>query len=88
MSGAQKGVCLRSCPLGTLRVSADSAPKVTWCWHQLEGTCDPDLARFSASLMLSQVLSDLNGAEVVFHSLVVLRLCGESSMDHGVICRL
>ena len=32
MSGALKGVCLRSCPLGTLRVSTYSMPKVTWCW--------------------------------------------------------
>ena len=33
MSGAQNGVCLRSCPLGTLGMSADSLPKVTWCWR-------------------------------------------------------
>ena len=51
MSGAQNGVCLRSCPLGTLGVSADSVPKVTQCWCQLEGTCDPGQARFSVSLI-------------------------------------
>jgi hypothetical protein len=53
MSGTQNGICLRSCPLGTLVVSADSAPKVTRCWRQLEGICDLGQARFSASLMLS-----------------------------------
>jgi hypothetical protein len=54
MSGAQNGVCLRSCPLGTLGVFADSVPKVTRCWHGPEGTCDPGSAGFSASLMLSR----------------------------------
>ena len=49
------------------------------CSHQLGGTCDPGQARFSDSLMLSQVLRDCIGTEVVFHSLVVLRSCGESS---------
>jgi hypothetical protein len=57
MSGARNGVCLRSCPLGNLGVSADSVPKVTRCWHQLEGTCDPGQAGFSASLMLSHAPS-------------------------------
>ena len=60
-------------------MSADSAPKVTRCWRRLEGTCDPGQAGFSASLMLSQVLCDWIGTEVVFHSLVVLRSRGESS---------
>jgi hypothetical protein len=63
-------------------VSANSAPKVTQCWQQPEGTCDPgnpDQARFPASLILSQVLCDWIGTEVVFHSLVVLRSHGESS---------
>jgi hypothetical protein len=27
-----------------LGVSADSAPKVTQCWHRQEGTCDPGQA--------------------------------------------
>ena len=86
ISGAHNAVCLRSCLLGTLGVSSNSAPKVTWCWCQLEGTCDPDQAGFSASLMLSQVPRDWNGTEVVFHSLVVLRLHGESSRDlEGVL---
>ena len=26
-------------PVGTLGVSADSSPKVPWCWCQPEGTC-------------------------------------------------
>jgi hypothetical protein len=68
MSGAQNRVCLRSCPLETLEMSADSSPKVTWCWCQLEGTCDPGQAGISTSLMLSQVLCDWKGIEVVFHS--------------------
>jgi hypothetical protein len=38
------------CPVGTLGVSADSAPKVPLCWCGLEGTCDPGQAGFSASL--------------------------------------
>jgi hypothetical protein len=37
--------------VGTLRVSADSTPKGTHCWHGPEGTCDPDQAGFSASLI-------------------------------------
>ena len=65
--------------LGTLGVSADSVPKMPRCWCRLEGTCDPGQAGFSASLMLSQVPHDWIGAEVVFHSLVVLRTSGESS---------
>jgi hypothetical protein len=74
ISGAWKSLCLRSFPLGTLGESADSSLiKVTRCWHQLEGTCDPGQVGFSASLMLSQVLCDWNGTEVVFHSPVVLR---------------
>jgi hypothetical protein len=81
MSGALNGVCLRNCPLGTLGVFADSAPKVTRCWSWLEGTFDPGQARFSAFLMLPHVLCDWNGKEVVFHSPEVLRLCGESSRD-------
>ena len=68
-------------PLGNLGVSDDSMPKVTWCWCRPEGTCDPGQARFFASLMLSQVLHDWNGTEVVFHSPEVLRSCGESSRD-------
>jgi hypothetical protein len=35
--------------------------------------------------MLSQVLSDWIGTEVVFHSPVVLRLRGESSRDLGCV---
>jgi hypothetical protein len=35
----------------TLRLSADSTPKVPWCWCGLEGTCAPDQAGFSASLI-------------------------------------
>ena len=35
----------------TLGVSADFVPKVTRCWHRLEGTCDPGHARFSVSLI-------------------------------------
>jgi hypothetical protein len=43
---------------------------VTRCWCQLKGTFDPGQARFSASLMLSQVPRDWNGTEVVFHSIL------------------
>jgi hypothetical protein len=53
--------------------------QVTWCWHWPEGICDPGAAGFSASLMLSQVLCDLIGTEVVFQSPVVPRSHGESS---------
>jgi hypothetical protein len=35
----------------TLRVSADSMSKVLLCWHGPEGTCAPDQAGFSASLI-------------------------------------
>jgi hypothetical protein len=81
MSGAQNRVCIRSCPLGTLGVFADSASKVTqWCCCP-EGTCDPDQDGFPASLMLSPVLCDWDGKEVVFHAKVVLRSCGGSSRD-------
>ena len=38
-------------PVYTLRVSADSTPKVSLCWRGPEGTCAPDQARFSASLI-------------------------------------
>jgi hypothetical protein len=58
-------------------------PKVTRCWCRPEGICDPDQAGFSASIMLSQVPSDWNGTEVVFHSPEVLRSRGESSRDLG-----
>ena len=37
--------------MGTLRVSTDSTPKVPRCWCGPEGTCDPDQAGFSASLI-------------------------------------
>jgi hypothetical protein len=77
MSGARKKeVCLRSCPLRTLGVSSDSSPR----WSGAgAGTCDPGQAGFTASLMLSQVLPDWNGTEVVLHSSVVLSSRGESS---------
>jgi hypothetical protein len=83
-----KAVCLRSCPLGTLGVSAYFEPKVTRCWHRPEGTCDPGQVGFSASLMLSQVQREWNGTEVVFHSPEVLRLHGESSKYLGDVRRL
>jgi hypothetical protein len=35
----------------TLWVFADSMPKVPLCWHGQEGTCAPDQAGFSASLI-------------------------------------
>ena len=35
----------------TLQVSADSMPKVPLCWRGQEGTCAPDHAGFSASLI-------------------------------------
>jgi hypothetical protein len=88
MPGAWNGFCLRSCPLRTLGVSTDTAPKVTRCWCQLEATWVPGQAGFSASLMLSQVLLDWNGTEVVFYSLVVLRSHGESSRDLRGVRRL
>jgi hypothetical protein len=73
-------------PLGNLGVSADSELKVTLFWHLREGTCDPGQAGFSASLILSQVPHDWIGTEVVFHSPVVLRSCGESSRNLGGVC--
>ena len=82
--GAPKGICLRSCPLGTLGFSAVSVPEVTRCWCRLEGTCDPGQAGFSASLMLSQVPCNWIGTEVVLHSPEVLRSCGKSSKNVGV----
>ena len=54
---------------------------MTWCWSRLEGTCDPDQAGFSSSLML--VPRDWNGTKVEFHSLVILRSHEESSRDLG-----
>lgn len=77
-----KGFCLRSCPLGALGLSATS-PKMTWCWCWPDRTCDPVQGGFSASLMLSQVPSNCNGTEVMFHSLDVLRSHQESSKDLG-----
>jgi hypothetical protein len=53
--------------------------QVTWCWCRPEGICDHGQTGFSASLMLSQVQSDWIGTEVVFHSQVVQRSCGETS---------
>jgi hypothetical protein len=88
ISGVRNGVCLRSCPLGTLGVSANSEPNVTWCWRLPEGICDPGQAGFSVSSMLSHVLHDWNVTEVVFHSSVVLRSSGESSRDLGGVCLL
>ena len=85
ISGVRKRVCLRSCPLGTLGVSADCVPKVTRCWSRLEGICYPGQAGFSSSLMLSQFLLDWIGTEVVLHSPEVLRSSGESSRDLGGI---
>ena len=38
-------------PVYTLRVSADSAPKVPLCWRGPKGTCSPDQVWFSASLI-------------------------------------
>ena len=69
-------------------MSADSTPKLTRYWHRPEGTCDPGQSRFSASLMLSQVLCDWNGTEVVFHSLVVISSRGKSSRDVEGVHRL
>lgn len=66
-------------------MSSNSTPKVTG-WHRQEGTCDPGQAGFPASPMLSQVPRDLIGTVVVFHSLVVLRLSGESSLLVFIIC--
>jgi hypothetical protein len=44
--------------------------------------------RFSVFLMLSQVLGDWIGTEVVFHTPVVLRSHGESSRDPRGVQRL
>jgi hypothetical protein len=75
--------------LGTLGVSADSVPKVTWCWRRPEGTWDPGQAGFSVSLInaVSGPLRDWIGT-VVFHLPVVLRSRGESSGDLGGVRRL
>ena len=89
-SGSVWSVVLRSHGESSrdLGVSDNSEHKVARYWRQVEGTCDPGQAGFSASLMLSQVLHDWIETEVVFHSPEVLRLCGESSRDLGGVCRL
>jgi hypothetical protein len=69
-------------------VSANSVHKVTRYWRQQEGTCDHGQAVFSASLMLSQFQHNWFGIEVVFHSPVVLRSCGESSRGLGGVLQL
>ena len=61
-------------------MSADYVPKVPRCLSRLEVTFDLGQAGFSASLMMSQVQC-WKGTEVVFQSLVVLRLHGESSRE-------
>jgi hypothetical protein len=38
--------------VGSLWVSADSAPKVPQCWRGLEGPCDPDQAGFLLNAFL------------------------------------
>ena len=43
----------------------------------------PWSGRCSAPLLLAQVLSNWIGTEVVFHSSVILRSCGESSGNLG-----
>jgi hypothetical protein len=53
--------------------------QVTKCWRLLEGTCDPGQSGIPASLLLSQVMHNWIGTEVVFHSWVVLRSHGVSS---------
>ena len=79
MSGAQNGVLSQSLSSRDLGGVCQLCAQVTKSWHLLEGTCDPGQAGFPASLMFSQVPGDWIGTEVVFHSPVVLRLCGESS---------
>jgi hypothetical protein len=74
MSGARNRICLRSCPLGTLGLYADSVPRWPNACADLEGTCDP----VPAFPMQSQVPWDWIRTEVVIHSLMVLRSRGES----------
>jgi hypothetical protein len=56
-----------------LGVSGNSARKEPWGWSGPEGTCAPDQAGLSPSLVNeSQVLHDWIGADAVFHSPEVL----------------
>ena len=88
MSGAQNGVLSQSLSSRDLGGVCQLCAQVTKSWHLLEGTCDPGQVRFPAFLMLSQVLLNWIGTEVVFHSWVVLRLHGESSRDLVGVRRL
>ena len=88
MSGAQNGVLSQSLSSRDLGGVCQLCAQVTKSWHLLEGTCDPGQAGFPASLMLSQVPGDWIGTEVVFHSPVVLRSCGESSRGSWGVHRL
>ena len=63
----------------TSGVSRDSVRKEHRCWSGLEGTCAPDQAGISASLVMqSQVPRDWIGADAVFHSPEVLGSHGGS----------
>jgi hypothetical protein len=65
----------------TLWMSIDSTPKVPLCWHGPEGSCAPDQAGFSASLINTvSGPRDWIGAAAVFHSPEVLR---SSSGSYG-----
>jgi hypothetical protein len=48
--------------VGTLGVSADSVPKVPWCWCGSEGTCDPDQVGISeeVAFVASEIIDTLN----------------------------
>ena len=73
----------------TLWVSADSMPKVPRCLSGLEGTCDPDQAGFSASLINAvQIPYNWIGTEAVLHSPEVLRSRGGSCGDLAGVRRL
>ena len=48
----------------------------------------PWSGRFSTFLLLAQAQLDWIGSDVLFHSPVILRSRGESSGDHGTICRV
>jgi hypothetical protein len=60
-------------------VSGNSMRKESQCWSGLEGTCAPDHAGLSASLVNAvSVWRDWIGVDTVFHSPEVLGSRGES----------
>jgi hypothetical protein len=70
--------------VGVCQLCAKGDPLLVMAGREL---C-PWSSRFSAFLLFSQVLCDWIGTDIVFHSPVILRSCGESSRDRGGIRQL